>query len=65
MATSKRERSSSQPEHEAAGRDYPGEWARQIELNLDKEPRRLVFYGGLFGVFVFVMVISLIIKVVS
>jgi hypothetical protein len=64
MATSKRERFSSQPEHHVAGRDYPGEWARQIELSLDKEPRRLVFYGGLFGVFVFAMVISLIIKVV-
>jgi hypothetical protein len=65
MATTKTERSSPQPEHQVTGRRYPGEWARQIELYLDKEPRRLVFYGGLFGVFVLAVVISLIIGLVS
>jgi hypothetical protein len=64
MATAKTERSSQRPEHQVTGRDYPGEWARQMELYLDEEPRRLVFYGGLFGAFVLVVVISLIIGLI-
>jgi hypothetical protein len=46
------------PEHQVTGRDYPGEWARQIELYLDKEPRRLVFFGGLFCGFVLLFIIA-------
>ena len=34
-------------------------------LYLDEEPRRLVLYGGLFGAFVLVVVISLIVGVAS
>jgi hypothetical protein len=64
MATPKTERSSQRPEHQVTGRDYPGGWARQFELYLDEEPRRLVFYGILFGAFVLVVVISLTIGVV-
>jgi hypothetical protein len=64
MATTKRERSSPQPENQVTGRDYPGEWARKIELYLDKEPRRIVLYGGLFGVFVLAVMISLIIGLI-
>lgn len=63
MATTKKERPSSRPEHQVTGRDYPGEWARQIELYLDKEPRRALFYGGLFGAFVLVMVLSMLIGI--
>lgn len=59
MARTKTERSSPRPEHQVTGRGYPAEWARQIELYLDKEPRRLLFYGGLFGAFVLIVVISL------
>jgi hypothetical protein len=65
MATTKRERSSPQPEHQVTGRDYPGEWARKIELYLDKEPRRIALYGGLFGLFVLAVVIALIIGLIS
>ena len=64
MTTTKTERSSPRPEHQVTGRDYPGEWARRIELYLDEEPRRLVFYGGLFGAFVLVLVICLFIAMV-
>lgn len=46
------------PRHQVSGEDYPGEWARQIECRLDKEQRRLFFYGGLFGVFVLAVVIA-------
>ncbi len=65
MTARKIEHSSPRPEHQVTGRDYPTEWARQIELYLDEEPRRLMFYGGLFGAFVLVLVISLIVAVVS
>jgi len=37
MTTTKTERSSPRPEHQVTGRDYPGEWARRIELYLDEE----------------------------
>lgn len=48
------------PEHHVTGRDYPGEWARRIELFLDEEPRRLLLYGGSFVLFVLGIVIALI-----
>jgi hypothetical protein len=62
MATAKTERLASRPEHQVTGRDYPGEWARQIELYLDEEQRRLLFYGGLFGAFVLCVVITVTIR---
>ena len=65
MTTTKTESSSTRPEHQVTGRDYPGEWARRIELYLDEEPRRLVFYGGLFWLFVLVLVICLFVAVLS
>jgi hypothetical protein len=34
MATVKTERSSQRPEHQGTGRDYPGEWARQMERSI-------------------------------
>jgi hypothetical protein len=64
MTAIKKERSSSRPQHQVSGRDYPGEWARQIEIFLDKEPRRLVFFGGLFGGFVLAVVVALLIAVI-
>jgi len=48
---------STRPEHQATGRHYPGEWARQFELYLDKVPRRIVLFAALFGAFVIGMVI--------
>jgi len=65
MTTTKTERSSMRPEHQVTGRDYPGEWARRIELYLDEEQRRLVLYGGLFWAFVLVLVIFLFVAVFS
>lgn len=62
MATTKTERPAPRPEHQVTGRDYPGEWARQIELYLDEEQRRLVFYGGLFGAFVLCVVTAVVIR---
>jgi len=56
--------SSTTPRHHFSGEDYPGAWARQIELTLDKEERRLFFYGGLFGAFVLAIVIAALIGVV-
>lgn len=53
---------SPQPEHQVTGRHYPGEWARQFELYLDKEPRRIVLYGALFAAFVIAVVISTIVR---
>jgi hypothetical protein len=53
------------PSHQVSGRDYPGEWARDVELTLDKEQRRLTFYGWLFGVFVLAVVIVAIIGVIG
>jgi len=47
-----------------SGRDYPGDWAREIELALDKDHRRLLFFGGLFGGFVLIVVIVLLIGIV-
>ena len=52
------------PQHQVSAREYPGEWARRIELSLDGEQRRLFFYGGLFGVFVLAVVIVAAIGVV-
>jgi hypothetical protein len=52
--TGKADRISSEPLHHVSARDYPGEWARQIELYLDRDHHRLVFFGGLFGGFVVV-----------
>lgn len=53
---------STRPEHQATGRHYPGEWARQYELYLDKEPRRIVLYAALFGAFVVGVVISAVVR---
>lgn len=47
-----------QPSHQVSGKDYPGEWARRIELGLDREGRRALLYGGFFGAFVLVVVIA-------
>ena len=55
---------SQEASHEGSARDYPGEWARQIELFLDRDHRRLLFFGGLFGAFVLAVVIALLIGVV-
>jgi hypothetical protein len=65
MTTTKTEHASARPEHQVTGRDYPGEWARRIELYLDEEQRRLMFYGGLFWGFVLLLVICLVIAVIS
>jgi hypothetical protein len=65
MTNAKTEGSSMRPEHQVTGRDYPGEWARRIELYLDEEQRRLMFYGGLFWAFVLLLVICLFIAVFS
>lgn len=54
---------STTPRHHFTGEDYPGAWARQIELALDKEERRLFLYGGVFGTFVLAMVIIALIGV--
>ena len=62
MATTKTERTAPRPEHQVSGRDYPGEWARQIECYLDEEQRRLRFYGGLFGAFVLGVVLTLAVR---
>lgn len=50
------ESSSTKPRHHVTGSDYPGEWARQVELALDKEQRRVFLYGGLFVAFVVAVV---------
>jgi len=65
MTETKTESSASLPSHQVSGRDYPGEWARNIELNLDQEQRRITFYGWLFGLFVLAVVIVAIIGVVG
>jgi len=65
MTGAKMESSTSLPSHQVSGRDYPGEWARDVELSLDKEQRRLTFYGWLFGVFVLAVVIVAIIGVIG
>ncbi len=65
MTTTKTEHASARPEHQVTGRDYPGEWARRIELYLDEEQRRLLFYGGIFWAFVLLLVICLVIAVIS
>ena len=44
------------PRHQVTGEDYPGEWARRIELYLDEESRRTVLFAGLFGGFVLCIV---------
>ena len=56
--------SSSKLRHQVTGNDYPGEWARQVELALDQEQRRLFLYVGLFGAFVLAVVIAAMIGVV-
>jgi hypothetical protein len=53
------------PSHQVSGKDYPGEWARRIELSLDQESRRALFYGGLFCAFVLAMVIAATIGVIA
>ena len=58
MTATRAEKSTTCPRHRLTGEDYPGEWARQIELYLDKDHRRAVFYGGLFGTFVLAVVIA-------
>ncbi|MGH6736572.1 MAG: hypothetical protein ACRECX_10910 [Methyloceanibacter sp.] len=63
MIATETEYSSTCARHELTAEDYPGEWARRIELYLDKEPRRAVFYGGLFGAFVLIVVIVMLIDV--
>jgi hypothetical protein len=45
-------------EHQVTGRDYPGEWARRIELYLDEESRRLIFFAGLFYGFVLLFIVA-------
>jgi hypothetical protein len=62
MAAKKSKHASQRPEHQVTGRDYPGEWARQIELWLDEEPRRVLFYGGLFATFVLAIVIVMLVS---
>jgi len=52
------------PSHQVSGKDYPGEWARQIELSLDEEGRRALFYGGFFAIFVLVVVCAAAIGVI-
>lgn len=62
---SKRQKDSPlKPSHQVSGKDYPTEWARQIELALDEEGRRALFYGGLFGAFVLIMVCAALIGVI-
>jgi hypothetical protein len=65
MATTKIERPPERPRHQVTGDDYPAEWARQIELYLDQEPRRLVFFGGLFGAFVLIVLATAIVRIFS
>jgi hypothetical protein len=65
MTETNMESSTSLPSHQVSGRDYPGEWARNIEFNLDQEQRRLTFYGWLFGVFVLAVVIVAVIGVIG
>jgi hypothetical protein len=62
--TGKADRISSEPLHHVSARDYPGEWARQIELYLDRDHHRLVFFGGLFGGFVLLVVVALLVGVI-
>lgn len=62
--TERQKGSSLIPSHQVSGEDYPGEWARRIELGLDKEGRRALFYGGAFCLFVLVVVIAAAIGVI-
>ncbi|ODR99695.1 hypothetical protein AUC69_08750 [Methyloceanibacter superfactus] len=50
--------------HQVSGRDYPRAWMRRIELFLDEGHHRLVFFGGLFGGFVLLFVVALLIGVI-
>jgi hypothetical protein len=63
MAATEAEWPSSRPEHQVTGRDYPGEWARKIELYLDEEQRRFKLFAGVFGAFVLCIVVVLLIAV--
>jgi hypothetical protein len=65
MTATNMESSTARPSHQVSGRDYPGEWARQIECNLDKEARRITVYGGLFALFVLAVVIVAVIGVIG
>jgi hypothetical protein len=65
MTATKNESSTARPSHQVSGRDYPGEWARQVELNLDREQRRLTVYGGLFAAFVLAVVVVAVIGVIG
>lgn len=53
----------SRPRHQVTGEDYPGEWARKIEVYLDEEQRRLMLFAGVFGAFVLCVVVVLLIRV--
>ena len=64
MRATDKESSALRPSHQVSGKDYPAEWARRIELGLDKEGRRVLFYGGFFGAFVLAVVIAALIGVV-
>lgn len=64
MSPTDKKSSALRSSHQVSGKDYPGEWARRIELGLDKEGRRALFYGGLFGAFVLAVVIAALIGVV-
>jgi hypothetical protein len=64
MSEGRKGSSALQPSHQVSSKDYPGEWARQIELGLDQEGRRALFYGGLFCAFVVAMVIAAVVGVV-
>lgn len=57
MTTNPAEIGALRPSHQVSSEDYPGEWARQVELALDEEGRRALFYGGLFCAFVVAVVI--------
>lgn len=58
MTKGKKESAALRPSHQASGEGYPGEWARRIELSLDKESRRAMLYGGLFCAFVLAVVVA-------
>ena len=64
MTEERRESPALRPSHQVSGKDYPGQWARQIELHLDEEGRRALFYGGLFCAFVLAIVIAAAIGVI-
>jgi hypothetical protein len=64
MTADPAEISALRPSHQVSAEDYPGEWARQVELTLDEEGRRAFFYGGLFCAFVVAVVVAAAIGVI-